>query len=292
MFNRMSTLLILGAGYTATAIASRLRADGWTVLGTTRDPAKAEALADAGITPVALAESDPVGLLTGALEGTTHWLVGAAPGPDGDPFLARFGRVLAAAPSPAWIGYLSTTGVYGDVGGAWIDETAPLAATSDRGRNRIAAERAWSDLGAARGVPVALFRLAGIYGPGRSALDQVLGGRARRIVKPGHVFNRIHVEDIADAVAAAARGRIGGAFNLADDEPAESAAVLAYAADLLGRPPPPALPYDPDALSPMARSFYAELKRIDNAKAKRELGLGPRYPTYREGLKAGLDRPA
>lgn len=292
MLRRMSTLLILGAGYTAAAIARRLQADGWTVLGTTRDPAKADALADAGITPVILAGGAAGAALAEAARSAGHWLASAAPGPQGDPFLARFGPELAAVSSSAWIGYLSTTGVYGDVGGAWIDESAPLAATSERGRNRIAAERAWSDLGTARGVPVALFRLAGIYGPGRSALEQVLSGRARRIVKPGHVFNRIHVDDIAESVAAAARDRIGGAFNLADDEPAESGDVLAFAADLLGRPAPPEVPYDPAAMSPMGRSFYAELKRIDNAKAKRELGLGPRYPTYREGLTAGLDRLA
>lgn len=286
----MGTVLILGTGYSALAIARVLVPLGWTVRGTTRDPNKLAVLEQAGVTPVSLCGDTRDIALHQAMDGATHWIISAAPGPQGDPFLRDHRSWLATGPAPRWLGYLSTTGVYGDVGGAWIDETAPRAATSDRGRARIDAEDAWTAFGTERGAVVALFRLAGIYGPGRSALEQVLSGRARRVIKPGHVFNRIHVDDIAQAVAAAATGTVGGAFNLADDEPAESAEVLGYAAELLGRPPPLDVPYEPNAMSPMARSFYSELKRIDNRKAKRLLGLGPRYPTYREGLRAGLPR--
>ncbi|HRO11746.1 SDR family oxidoreductase, partial [Amaricoccus sp.] len=210
-------------------------------------------------------------------------LVSIPPAAGRDPALARYGAALGRA-RPRWVGYLSTTGVYGDRQGGWVDETGALAPVSERGRWRVAAEQAWL----ATGLPVHLFRLAGIYGPGRSALDKLRAGRAQRIVKPGQVFSRIHVDDIAAALLASlARPDPGRAYNLADDEPAPPQDVIAHAARLLGLPPPPEVPFEAADLSPMARSFYAESKRVANRRIKQELGLRLAWPDYRAGL-AGL----
>ena len=211
----------------------------------------------------------------------------------GDPALAAYGHALASAPGLRWAGYLSTIGVYGDLQGAWADEETPAEPETERGVARLEAEAAWTAFCRERGLPLDIFRLAGIYGPGRNPLDRVRRGEARRIVKPGQVFNRIHVEDIARTVAAAIhqerREPETRLFNLADDEPAPPQDVILYAAELIGAPPPPEIPFEEAALPPMARSFYAGNKRLRNARIKRELGIALKYPTYREGLRALLD---
>jgi hypothetical protein len=215
-------------------------------------------------------------------------LVSAAPDQDGDPVLATLGDAIAQAPRLASIVYLSTVGVYGDHGGAWIDEGAALRPLTPRNRQRIEAENAWRRLGERREVPVALLRLAGIYGPGQNALVNLARGQARRIDKPGQVFNRIHVADIAQAIDAAVRLKADGAFNVADDEPSPPGDPIVFAARLMGIAPPPALPFEEakETLSPMGLSFYGECKRVKNDALKHALGVTLRYPTYREGLLA------
>jgi nucleoside-diphosphate-sugar epimerase len=275
------TLLTLGHGYTADALARRLIPQGWRVIGTTRDPARADAMAARGIEPLILPAP-----LAPALAAATHILASAAPGPQGDPFLATEGAALAAA-RPAWVGYLSTTAVYGDHAGGWVDEDTPPDPATPRGQARLAAEQAWL----ATGLPVHIFRLAGIYGPGRGPFEKLRDGTARRILKPGQVFSRIHVDDIAAVLAASmAAPAPGTVYNVCDDEPAPPEDVLAYAAALLGLPPPPAIPWEEaqGALSPMARGFYAESKRVRNDRIRRDLGVPLLWPTYREGLAAVL----
>ena len=272
------SLLTLGHGYTASALAASLRAD-WKVAGTTRSEAKAESMRAAGVEPIPWDDAEGVDR---AIAAADHLLVSLPPGAEGDPVLARHRTALAAA-APRWVGYLSTTGVYGDRAGGWVDEESAIDPTTDRGRRRADAEAAWL----ATGLPLHFFRLAGIYGPGRSALDRVREGRARRIVKPGQVFSRIHVADIARTLAASiARPRPGRAYNLADDLPASPQDVIAFAADLLGALLPPEEPFEDADLSPMARSFYAESKRVSNARLKSELGVELLYPNYRVGLRA------
>jgi nucleoside-diphosphate-sugar epimerase len=250
-------LFVFGHGFVGQALERRLAPKGWTVAGATRSAPR-------------------------AYEGAEAVLVAAPPSDRGCPGVEALAPALAAAP-PAWIGYLSTTGVYGDQDGGWVFETSPLQAHSVEGARRAAAERDWLALGAQ------VFRLPGIYGPGRSAFDRLRDGTARRLVKPGHVFSRIHVEDIAAALEASlARPHPGRVYNVTDDEPAPAEAVTVYAARLLGMQPPPAEPFDANALSPAARRFWAESKRVANARAKAELGWRPAYPTYREGLAAVL----
>ena len=215
-------------------------------------------------------------------------LVSVPPGENGDPVLAACGDALAHAPQLRSIVYLSTVGVYGDRGGAWVDEQTPPKPSSARSRERLAAELAWQELGARRGIAVAILRLAGIYGPGQNALVQIARGKARRIVKHGQIFNRIHVGDIAQAIDAAFAGAASGIFNVADDEPSPPGDPIAFAAQLLSVEPPPEIPFEQAApsMSPMALSFWQECRRVRNAKLKRELGVTLRYPTYREGLRA------
>ena len=281
-------LLSLGHGYCARALARRLTGDGWRVIGTTRRAETAAALARDGLDARLWPLADP----DAALAEATHVLVSAPPGPDGDPALAAMGGALArAARRLSWIGYLSTTGVYGDHGGAWVDETTPVAPSTDRGRARAAAEAGWRALARDHGAPVHLFRLGGIYGPGRAPFDRIRSGAARRIVKPGQVFGRIHVEDVAAVLRASMNAPAPGtAYNVVDDLPAPPEEPLAFAAELLGLPPPPAIPYAEAAgeMSPMARSFYAESKRVSNARIKQALGVRLAYPTYREGFRAIL----
>jgi nucleoside-diphosphate-sugar epimerase len=278
------TLLTLGHGYTADALARRLMAEGWRVVGTTRSAPKAEAMAAAGIEPVIWPGED----LAPALGAATHVLASAGPGPEGDPILPGIAPALGAA-APVWLGYLSTTGVYGDREGGWVDEDSPLAPGTERGRRRVLAERQWQVAAREHGLPLHIFRLAGIYGPGRGPFAKVRDGTARRIVKPGQVFSRIHVADIVAVLAASmARPDPGRVYNVCDDDPAPPQEVLAHAADLLGLPRPPEVAFEAAELSPMARSFYAESKRVRNDRIKRELGLRLRYPSYREGLAALL----
>ena len=274
----MPTLLSLGHGYSAAALARLLTAEGWTVIGTTRSAEKAEALRSAGVTPVLWP-----GDLAWALDRATHVLASAAPDTGGDPFLCAAPQIAGARAE--WVGYLSTTAVYGDHQGGWVDEDTPPAPVSERGRWRVMAESQWR----ATGLPVHIFRLAGIYGPGRGPFEKVRNGTARRIVKPGQVFGRIHVEDIARTLRASiARPNPGAIYNLSDDDPAPPEDVLAEAARLLGLPVPPAIPFDQADLTPMARSFYGESKRVRNDRIKRELGVALRHPDYRSGLAALL----
>lgn len=256
----MSRLLVLGLGYTAARIAARLAGDGWHVVGTTRDGRGGTLAFDD--TPAVLAE----------IAAATHILSSVPPADDADPVLVRYGSALLR--SRAWRGYLSSTGVYGDAGGAWIDETAR---TGGRRPARTRADADWIALGAH------VFRLPGIYGPGRSALDRVAEGKAHRIDLPDQVFSRVHVDDIVAGVVAAFDAP-AGAYNLADDYPTSQNDVAAFAASLLNLPPPPFVALD--TLSPMARSFYAENRRVANGKAKRVLGWAPAFPDYRAGLRA------
>jgi nucleoside-diphosphate-sugar epimerase len=221
-----------------------------------------------------------------ALAEATHVLVSIAPGEDGDRVIAHHRDDLLAAPGLAWIGYLSTVGVYGNYCGAWVSERTTPHPRPGRSTARLAAEKAWQALAEERDLPLAVFRIAGIYGPGRNALKNLSEGKARRIVKPGQLFNRIHVADIAASLAAALEENAAGIFNLADDEPAPPQDVVAYAAGLMGVDPPPEIPFAEAELSAMARSFYGDNKRVLNRRIKAELGVALRYPTYREGLAA------
>jgi len=277
----VSTLLCFGFGYSASTLARRLLARGWTVRGTSRDPAKR---ATEGVTLYPFDRDTP--LPADAFEGVTHLLTSIAPDEAGDPVLDVEGARLRTLPALAWAGYLGTTAVYGDRAGAWVDETADLAPTSARGRRRVEAERAWL----ASGLPVHVFRLAGIYGPGRSAVEQLRAGTARRIVKPGQVFSRIHVEDIATVLEASInRPNPGAVYNVCDDEPAPPQDVVAYAAERLGVAVPPDLPFETAELSAMARSFYADNRRVSNARIKDELGVDLAFATYRTGIDALVD---
>lgn len=276
-------LTVFGYGFSGRALARRLRPRGWSIAATFRtDPPD-----DPAVTPLPLTDREG---LAAALARTDALLVTAPPGPDGCPALEALVPALAQARAfPDWIGYLSTTGVYGDRRGGWVTEASRLAAQSVEGARRVRAERDWLEVGRGMGLTVSLFRLPGIYGPGRSAFDRLRAGGARRIVAPGQVFSRIHVDDLADALAASiARPRAGAVYNLCDDEPAPNSDVVAYAAGLLGIPPPPEIPLAEARLPPAAQRFYAESKRVSNALAKAELGWRPRHPTYREGLASIL----
>jgi len=283
----MPHLLVLGHGFSGAAIARRMARAGWRITATATSPAGAERIRALGHDAIVYDGSRWSDGLAAVLASATHLVDAAPPGDTGDPLLKWHAHDLAAATSLAWIGYLSTVGVYGNTNGAWVDESCPVAPGSDRSRRRAAAEAAWLDLGARTGKRVLVFRLAGIYGPGRSAIDNVRDGTARRIIKPGQVFNRIHVEDIALAVEAAVlRGGRHTVYNLADDYPCPPQEVIEHAAELLGVPPPPQVPFEQAQLSPMARSFYAENKRVTSARLKGDLGISLLYPTYREGLAA------
>ena len=284
-------LFCFGLGYTAGFLVRELLGAGWQVAGTSCDGAR-------GITPAEVAmypftRGMPLIDAPVILAETTHVLASIQPDEAGDPVVAELGAVLAALPRLRWVGYLSATSVYGDRGGNWVDESSPLDPAGARGRRRVAAEQAWRELHRRAGLPLHIFRLAGIYGPGRSALDAVRQGRAQRIDMPGHVFSRIHVADIVAALRASmARPDPGAIYNLADDDPAAPEAVIAYACELLGVPAPPLISLADARLSPTARSFYDDNKRISNGRAKEALGLRLRYPSYREGLTALLKTSA
>ncbi len=271
--------LIFGEGFTGKRLRRALEADGWRVTGTSR-----------AATPGRLAFDGTSPLPSAALAGVTHIIASIPPDAGGDPALRLHAEALAASASLEWVGYLSTTGVYGNHDGAWVDETTPTAPTADRSARRVQAEQAWLSWGEQAGKPVQVFRLAGIYGPGRSALERVQAPGAQSILKAGHAMGRIHVDDIVRIVRAGmARPAAGPIFNCADDEPAPTADVLSYAAALLDIPPPPIVPFETADLSPMARSFYADNRRVANGRIKRELGVELAYPTYREGLRAIFD---
>ncbi|WP_340109866.1 SDR family oxidoreductase [Pikeienuella sp. HZG-20] len=272
-------MLCAGSGYVAQALAARLLRRGWRVVGTTRDPARKPALAAMGIEPEIWPPAPA------AAAGATHVLVSAPPDERGDPTLRAIGPALAANPGLKWVGYLSTTGVYGDHGGGWVDEASPLNPAPGRAERRAAAEAEWR----AAGLPLHIFRIAGIYGPGRAPFERIRAGAARRIVKEGQVFSRIHRDDIAAALLASIeRPSPGAVYNLSDDLPAPPEDVIAYAAELLGVAAPPAVRFEDAEMSPMARSFYAESRRVSNRRMREELGVRLAYPTYREGLAAIL----
>lgn len=284
----MPTLLSLGHGYAAATLAATLIPQGWRVIGTTRSPERAGAFRAAGVEP--LPWPAPLGPV---LEDATHVLVSAAPGAEGDPFLAAArDDIAAAAGRLCWVGYLSSTGVYGDHGGGWVDETTPPNNPQGHRDRRLMAEEAWQQLARDTGLPLHIFRLAGIYGPGRGPFQKVRDGSARRIIKPGQVFSRIHVEDIAQVLAASiARPNPGAIYNVCDNEPAPPQDVIEEAARLLGLPPPPAVTIEDADLPPMALAFYRDNRRVRNDRIRRELGVTLKYPTYREGLAslAGLE---
>lgn len=282
-------LFCFGYGYSARVLALRLIGEGWTVSGTCRNSEKRALLAADGVLAYPFDRDQPLIDAPAALDGVTDVLSSIPPDRFGDPVLDQHGPLLAAARGLRWVGYLSTTGVYGDTGGALVDETAPPRPTSERGRRRVEAERRWLDMHEPHGQPVHVFRLAGIYGPGRSAIEQVRLGGARRIDKPGHLFSRIHVDDIAAVLRASiAQPNPGRIYNVCDDQPAAPADVIAHACHLLGVEPPPLIPFDRAVreLSPMALSFWRDNRRVDNARIKRELGVELRYPDYRAGLAA------
>jgi nucleoside-diphosphate-sugar epimerase len=279
-------LFCFGLGYTAMALARALAAEGWRIGGTCRSAARRAELAALGIDAHLLDRGRKMDDFAAALAGTTHLLSSVPPDAEGDPVIDQHGADIAGLPHP-WIGYLSTTGVYGDRAGGWVDETGALTPSGERGRRRLVAESAWLDLWRRHGKAVHLFRLPGIYGPGRSALDQVRAGTARRIVKPGQVFSRIHVDDIVRTLRASmAHPNPGAAYNVCDNDPAPPQDVITEACRLLGVAPPPEIPFETAELSPMARSFYDESKRVANRRIKEELGVRLAYPSYRDGLAA------
>ena len=273
------TLLSIGHGYSARALARLLLPQGWRVIGTTRSEDKAAALRAEGVEPL-IWPGTPL-----PLGEATHLLTSVSPTADGDPVIAEAKADLRAATHLDWVGYLSTTGVYGDRGGDWVDETDALTPSTARGRARVKAEAEWADLG----LPLHIFRLAGIYGPGRGPFSKVKSGKARRIIKEGQVFSRTHVDDIAQVLAASiARPNPGAAYNVCDDDPAPPQDVIAHAAELLGLSVPEAIAIEDAEMTPMARSFYAESKKVRNDRIKDELGVELLYPDYRAGLAAVL----
>ena len=294
-------LFCFGLGYTASRLALRLLAEGWIVAGTCRSPETQAALLELGFDAFIFGGDGPLDDPETALRGTTHLLGSVPPGLDGggggsgDPVLACHRGDIIETENLRWVGYLSTTGVYGDTGGALVDEGAPLNPTSDRSRQRMEAEEGWLALHREHGLPVHVFRLPGIYGPGRSALDQVRAGNARRVLKPGHMFSRIHVDDIGHVIKASMDNpHPGQVYNLADDEPASPSDVMAFACKLLGIDPPPVIPFEEAAkeMSPMGLSFWRDNRRIDNSRIKNELGVSLLYPDFREGLRAVLAEDA
>jgi len=283
------SIFILGIGYTGGVFASRMRAAGHAVGGTARDPARVAALRQDGIAALAFDVAGEIALPTSVFEDMDGLLVSIPPGREGDPLPGRLAPLIAAAARLRWIGYLSTVGVYGDHGGAWIDETTLARPLSARSRARLTAEATWLALGEWASKPVIVFRLPGIYGPQRNALVSLRQGAAHRIVKPGQVFNRVHVEDIASGLALSlAKDCTSAIYNLTDDEPSPPEDVVTYAATLLGVEPPAAIAFAAADLSPMAASFYGESKRVSNHLIRRALGFAPTYPSYREGLQALL----
>ena len=279
-------LFCFGLGYSALALVDILLADGWKISGTTRDDrkTKADTLRAKGIDVYEFDLGKPIPALPKIMEDVSHILISIPPDGGTDPVLAHHRDHLRHI-NPRWVGYLSTTGVYGDHHGDWVDELAACRPVHDRSQARLDVEKKWLEQMAQRDLPVHIFRLAGIYGPGRSALDQVRADKAKRVDKPNHVFNRIHVSDLARVLYASMRQpRMGAIYNIADDEPAPGHEVVRYACELLNVDPPGLVPLEWADLSPMARSFYDECKRVMNRKIKQDLAITLLYPSYRDGL--------
>jgi nucleoside-diphosphate-sugar epimerase len=278
-------ILFFGFGFSAEALAQELDRKAWTISGTSRSDDGVTAIKALGFRGFRFDE------LSEIPADVTHIVSSVPPGDSGDPVIEKFGaQLLRRASSLQWVGYLSTTGVYGDHGGAVVDETTPLTPNTDRGAKRVAAEAAWQ---AIAGLPLHIFRLAGIYGPGRNAIESISQGKAKRVIKPGQIFSRIHVADIAGILEASINHpRSGAVYNMADDEPCPPQDVIAFAAELMGVEAPPEIPFEEAKLSAMAKSFYADSKRVSNALVKSELGYSFKYPNYREGLRAILRQSA
>lgn len=281
-------LLAVGLGYSAKAIAARLAGPNWRIIGTARDADGVAAIEALGYQGILFTGGEPSLALAAEIREATHLLHSAPPEKAGDPLLIHHRSDLDEAGDLRWIGYLSTIGVYGDQKGAWVDETTPAVPTSERSQWRLEAEQAWQAFVAERDVILQIFRLAGIYGPGRNSLERLKAGTEKRIDKPEQVFNRTHLTDIVSIVEAGikAGGNAPGIFNVTDDEPAPPQDIVSYAAELLGVEPPPLIPWDEADMTPMARSFYLETKRVRNQRIKDALGVTLSYPTYREGLRA------
>lgn len=277
-----------GLGYSSQASAHLLAKSGelGNTLGTVRTPDKANRLTRDGLSAVVFDGSAPGPEVGAALGDSTHVVVSIAPDETGDVVLRHHRADLDAMPDLQWLCYYSTVGVYGDFGGAWIDESAPLSPRNLRSGVRASAEEEWIDYARARGVPLCILRLAGIYGPGRSSFDKLADGTARRVIKPGQVFNRIHVGDIARVTMLAAERRLEGIFNLADDEPGPPQDLVAYAARKMGVEPPPEIDFETAEMTPMARSFYRDNKRVSNRAIKDALGIELLFPNYQAGLDA------
>ncbi len=285
-------LFIFGYGYVACALVAEIKRDpkaAWSITATTRDPEKLKGLRALGMRTYLfddhMALGDPVAMMDGA----THVLITTPPDDEGCPVFKMHGHDLGMLQSLEWIGYLSATAVYGSRDGEWVDETGETRPMSRRGSRRLLAEHQWLSLYKEYGLPVHIFRLAGIYGPGRSGLDAVRAGRSRRIKKEGHVFNRIHVDDIANTMLASmAKPNKGGVYNVSDDLPAPSWEVITHACELVGVEPQPIMAFEDADLAPITRSFYADNKRVSNLKIKEELGVKLKYPSYKEGLQQCL----
>lgn len=284
----MKHLFCFGLGYSAGEVARQLQKEGWKISGTSRDEKTVAELNAQGFSAYVFNETRPINPVL--LDDVSHILLSVPPGESGDPVFNLHSNDLAKRASLFdWVGYLSTTGVYGDRNGGWVDETSSLKPTTARGEKRLEAESGWLGLYKTDKLPVHIFRLAGIYGPGSNQLEKVATGKARRRIKPGQVFSRIHVEDIVGIlIASMLQPNPGEAYNVCDNEAVPPQDVVTYAAELLGMEPPPEIAFDPDSMTPMGLSFFAESKRVSNEKIKRELGYVLKYPTYREGLRALL----
>lgn len=282
-------VFIFGLGFSSRAAVRALHSHvgaGLAIAGTTRGAEKGAALTLEGVATHVFDGTAPGQTLVPALCEASHVVVSAPPGNDGDPVLNHHGADLMASNALEWLCYYSTVGVYGDYGGAWIDESASPQPVNERSRRRVDAEQSWRAFAAGKGVPLVILRLAGIYGPGRSAIDKLKAGTSRRVVKPGQVFNRIHAADIGEATARAAERKLAGTFNLADHEPAPPQDPVGFSANLMGIDPPPEEHFDRAEMTEMARSFYGDNKRVSNAAIIRALDLELFYPTYRHGLVA------
>ena len=284
----MTRLFCFGLGYSALALAHDLMEEGWSIAGTTRNTQKRKELESEGIEVHLFSRETPLDKPGAVLADVTHLVTSIAPDDMGDPVLGCHLKDLLACRSLTWAGYLGTTGVYGDRQGGWVDESDPPAPSLPRTERRVAAEAHWL----ASGLPVHIFRLAGIYGPGprRSALETVRSGRARRVVKAGQMFGRIHVDDIVQVLKASiARPNPGALYNVVDDEPAPPQDVITFAAKLLGVEPPPEVSFEEANLSEAARSFYADNRKVANARIRNELGVELKHPNYRDGLRSILE---
>ena len=291
MSEKEKHLFCFGYGYTCDYLGHALMAQGgWRVSGTTRDPEKRKELRARGVNAYLFDEEVSLPDSLYILRDVTHILISTPPNEHGDPSYEMYAEdIMRLRNNFEWVGYLSTTGAYGDRGGGWVDETSEIRPTTIRGSRRVRAEEQWMNLWKEHGLPVHIFRLAGIYGPGRSALDSVRAGVARRVDKPGHAFSRIHVEDIVQVLMASIENpKPGEVYNLSDDFPAPSHEVIDYACKLLGIKSPPLIPFDKVDLAPITQSFYADNKRIKNDKIKNDLGVALKYKNYREGLEACL----